>query len=146
MHPIVRFRNATSLIIIGVMTFAGGIVMATSPEETNVNDIGNDVLATSRATVADFNGDGHPDYVLRNAGMRQTAIWYLNNNIFLSGALGPTLVSGWFLKSAADFNLDSHPDYALFNLTTDQTAIWYMSGPAFIGGLSGRHFPTAGSW
>ena len=110
-------------------------VMATSPGETNVSDIGNDVLATPRATVADFNGDGHPDYVLRNAGTRQTAIWYLNNNIFLSGALGPTIATEWFLKSAADFNLDSHPDYALFNLTTDQTAIWYMPNSSLVLGL-----------
>ena len=143
MHPIVRFKNA-SLIIIAVMTFAGSIVMATSPEETNVSDIGNDALATPRATVADFNGDGHPDYVLRNVGTRQTAIWYLNNNIFLGGALGPTIVTGWFLKSAADFNLNSHPDYALFNPTTDQTAIWYMSGPTFIGGAFGPTLPD--SW
>jgi FG-GAP repeat./PQQ enzyme repeat. len=33
--------------------------------------------APGTATVADFNGDGHPDLVLRNAGTRQTAIWYL---------------------------------------------------------------------
>src|SRR5262249_18517867 len=34
------------------------------------------------ATVADFNGDGHPDWVVRNASSRQTAIWYLNNAVF----------------------------------------------------------------
>src|SRR5205823_4281706 len=28
--------------------------------------------------VADFNGDGHPDYVLFNPGTGRTAIWYLN--------------------------------------------------------------------
>ena len=125
MHSIVQFKKATSLIVISIMTRAGSIVMATSPDETNVIAIGDDALAAPRATVADFNGDGHPDYVLRNAATRQTAIWYLNNNIFLGGAFGPTIVTGWFLKSAADFNLDSHPDYALFNPTTDQTAIWY---------------------
>jgi hypothetical protein len=36
-----------------------------------------------RAAVIDFNGDGHPDYVLQNANTRQTAIWYLNNNVFI---------------------------------------------------------------
>jgi hypothetical protein len=46
MHPIVQFKNVISLIVIGVMTFAGSIVMATSPEETNVSVIGNDALAT----------------------------------------------------------------------------------------------------
>jgi hypothetical protein len=46
---------------------------------------------------ADFNGDGHPDYVLENANTRQTTIWYLNNNVFVRGAYGPTLLTGWSL-------------------------------------------------
>jgi hypothetical protein len=44
--------------------------------------------------VADFNGDGKPDYVLYNAITRQTAIWYLNNSVLVSGASGPTLPPG----------------------------------------------------
>ena len=36
----------------------------------------------------DFNGDGYPDYVLYNADTRQTAIWYLNNNVYVSGVYG----------------------------------------------------------
>jgi len=51
----------------------------------------------SLVAVADFNGDGSPDYVLYNTGTRQTAIWYLINNIYISGALGPTIRSGWSL-------------------------------------------------
>jgi hypothetical protein len=35
--------------------------------------------------------------VLYNAGTRQTAIWYLNNNVFAGGAFGPTLPAGWSL-------------------------------------------------
>ena len=49
------------------------------------------------AAISDFNGDGHPDFVVRNAGTRQTAIWYLNNNVFVSGAFGPTIPAGWSL-------------------------------------------------
>ena len=44
--------------------------------------------------VGDFNGDGKPDYVLYNESSRQTAIWYLNNNVFVGGAYGPTLPGG----------------------------------------------------
>jgi endonuclease/exonuclease/phosphatase family metal-dependent hydrolase len=47
----------------------------------------------------DFNGDGKPDYVLYNAGTRQTAIWYLLNNVFVSGVLGPTMPIGWSLTA-----------------------------------------------
>lgn len=90
---------------------------------------------------ADFNGDGKPDYVLYDANTRQTAIWYMNNNVFVSSAYGPTLAVGWGLRAVADFNRDGHPDYALFNPTTDQTAIWYLSGPTFIGSAYGPTVP-----
>ena len=95
-----------------------------------------------RAAVADFNGDGHPDWVVRNAGTRQTGIWYLNNNVFISGAYGPTLAAGWPLAGVAGFNRDTHPDYALFNPVTDRTAIWYLSGPTFIGSAYGPTLPS----
>jgi hypothetical protein len=95
-----------------------------------------------RAVVIDFNSDGHPDYVLQNVSTRQTAIWYLNNNVLISGAYGPTLVVGWRLRSAADFNRDTHRDYALFNPVTDRTAIWYLSGPTLIRGAYGPTLPA----
>jgi N-acetylneuraminic acid mutarotase len=94
------------------------------------------------ATVADFNGDSHPDFVVRNPGTRQTGIWYLNNNVFISGAFGPTLPVGWGLRGAADFNLDTHPDYGLFNSATRRTAIWYLLGPTFIGSAYGPTPPS----
>ena len=47
----------------------------------------------------DFNGNGKPDYVLYNAGTRQTAIWYLNNNVFVSGASAK--FSGWLESGRA---------------------------------------------
>ena len=44
---------------------------------------------------ADFDGDGHPDYVLYNAKTGETAIWYLNNNVLVNAAYGPTLSDAW---------------------------------------------------
>jgi hypothetical protein len=92
-------------------------------------------------TAADFNNDTKPDYVLVNPNTRQSAIWYLNNNIYLSGAYGPTISSGWELRAAADFNRDGHPDYALFNSATQQTAVWYLSGPIYLSGAYGPTLP-----
>jgi hypothetical protein len=46
---------------------------------------------------ADFDGDGYPDYLLYNASTWRTAIWYLNNNIFLNAAYAPTLSDAWSL-------------------------------------------------
>jgi len=120
-------------------------IAATSPEGVNLDVVGYDLAsAAANATIADFNNDGHPDYVLRNPGTRQTAIWHLNNNIYQSGVLGPTITAGWALDGVADFNRDVHPDYALFNSATDQTAIWYLSGPTRIASAYGPTLP--GGW
>jgi hypothetical protein len=45
--------------------------------------------------VADFNRDGHPDYLLFNPDTRQTVIWYLNNNVLFAVLFGPTIPAGW---------------------------------------------------
>jgi FG-GAP-like repeat len=90
----------------------------------------------------DFNHDAKPDYVLYNASTHQTAVWYMNNNVFLFGAYYPTLPAGWNVIDVADFNGDGNLDYALFNAGTRQTAIWYLSGVTFIGGLYGPTLPS----
>ena len=92
--------------------------------------------------VADFNGGGHPDYLLFNSSTRQTAIWYLNNNVLSSGLYGPTLPAGWSVVGVADFNGDGHPDYLLFNSSTRQTAIWYLNNNVFSSGLYGPTLPV----
>ena len=98
----------------------------------------------SLVDAADFNGDGHPDYALFNRFERVTAIWYLNNNLFIRGAYGPTLPVGWALVAVGDFNLDGHPDYVLFNsnLNSLQTAIWYLNNNVLVSGGYGPTLPS----
>jgi hypothetical protein len=98
--------------------------------------------ATAIAMVADFNGDGHPDVVVRNPSTHQTVLAYLNNNVVIGAEFGPTLPAAWGLRGVADFNLDTHPDYALFNSSTAQTAIAYLSGPTVIGAAFGSTLPA----
>jgi hypothetical protein len=123
-------------------------IAATSPEGINLDVVGYNLVSAPtpmpaiRAAVADFNGDGHPDYVLHNVSTRQTAIWYLNNNVYVGGAYGPTLVPNWGLRGVADFNRDTHPDYALFNSGNGQTAIWFLSGPTRIASAYGPSLPN----
>jgi FG-GAP-like repeat len=123
-------------------------IAATSPEGINLDVVGYDLAnvpvgaGAARAAISDFNNDGHPDYVLRSPATRQTAIWYLNNNVFISGALGPSIIAGWLLDGVADFNRDTHPDYALFAPNTRQTALWYLSGPTYIAGAYGPTLPN----
>src|SRR5437773_2298653 len=106
------------------------------------------VAGAARAAIGDFNGDGHPDYVLlrQNAKTPQTAIWYLNNNVFISSASGPTLPSWWFLGGVADFNRDGHPDFVLLDSgISPDTAIWYLSGPTLVGRANGPSVPRVPS-
>ena len=44
---------------------------------------------------ADSNRDGHPDYLLYNPSTRQTSILYINISVYMGGAYGLTLPSGW---------------------------------------------------
>ena len=55
------------------------------PEFAGSGTVSVGLTGGARALVADFNGDGHPDYVVQNASTHQTAIWYLNNNVFVKG-------------------------------------------------------------
>jgi hypothetical protein len=90
----------------------------------------------------DFNHDGKPDYVLYNGSTRQTAVWYMNNNVFAGGAYGPILPAGGNVIDVADFNRDGNLDYALFNPSTRQTAIWYLFGVTLVGGAYGPTLPS----
>ena len=114
-------------------------VTGTSPEGINLDVIGYDLVNAPAPppTDFDFNGDGHPDYLLFNPSTRRTWIWYLSGATQLTGAVGPTLPAGWSLVSVADFNGDGHPDYLLFNPSTRQTWIWYLSGATHLTGAAG---------
>jgi FG-GAP-like repeat len=66
----------------------------------------------------------------------------MNNNVFVSGASGPTLPGSWSLAGVADFNRDGKTDYLLFNASTHQSAIWYLSGVTHIGSAFGPTLPS----
>ena len=94
--------------------------------------------------VTDFNSDAHSDYLLYNSSTQQTAIWYLNNNVFIDSAFGPNLPGDWQLVGVADFNRDGHPDYLLYSPVTHQTVIWYMNNNVHTGSATGPTLP--GGW
>ncbi len=117
-------------------------VTATSSEGVNLDVIGYDLISDPGFGRTDFNQDGTPDYVLFNTSTRQTAIWYMSDNLRIGGAYGPTIPPGWSLVDFADFNRDGHADYLLFNPGTAQTAIWYLSGGTYLGGVYGPTLPA----
>ncbi|MGC1323666.1 MAG: NF038122 family metalloprotease [Candidatus Udaeobacter sp.] len=118
-------------------------IAATSPEGINLDVIGYDLENAPPAGVTDdFNNDGHPDYVLCNSSTQQTGIEYLNNNVLIGAAIGPTLPAGWSVVGVADFNGDGHPDFLLFNATTRATVIWYMNNNVHVAGATGPVLPA----
>jgi len=89
---------------------------------------------------ADFNQDGHPDFLLLNS--HQTAIWYMNNNIHIGTASGPTLPAFYGgLVAVSDFNGDGKPDYLLIKTTGLPTLIWYMHNNVHVGSAWGPTIP-----
>ena len=75
-------------------TFASGFVPANSGCCVIIAPMAFQPRATAfqpNVAATDFNNDGRPDYLLYNASTRQTAMWYLNNNVHIGGASGPTL-------------------------------------------------------
>jgi hypothetical protein len=83
-----------------------------------------------------------PAFVLYNPRTYQTAVWYMNNNVFSAAVFGPTLPTGWNVIDVADFNRNGNPDYVLFSAITRHTAIWYLSGATFAGAAYGPTLPT----
>jgi plastocyanin len=141
--------NTTQNVTVNLSGLLGGTtyhfrIVASSAAGTTYGADSTFTTLVARAAVADFNGDGHPDFVVQNPGTHQTAIVYLNNNVVISAAFGPTLPALWRLRAVADFNIDSHPDYGLFNSNTGQTALAYLSGPTVIDAALGPTPP--GGW
>jgi hypothetical protein len=112
-------------------------VTVTSPEGINLDVIGYNLVNSPAPAPTDFNNDGRPDYLLYNGSTGQTVLWYLNNNVLIGAASGPTLPTGYSVVGVADFNRDGHADYLLFNPSTLQTVIWYLNKNALIGTASG---------
>ena len=101
-------------------------------------------VRAAEAAVADFNGDGHPDFLLWNFNTQQTAVFFLNNNVANGSVFGPTLPFPWLLRPGADFNGDGHTDCTLVNFDTGQTVIVYLSGTTVVGFAFGPSLPDLG--
>jgi uncharacterized protein YbdZ (MbtH family) len=137
--PAVAYKTNNGTTAVGINAYLGFLNQFSGEWGRVIVNAGKWLL---RLPATDFDHSGKPDYVLYNGGTRQTAVWYMNNNVFLSGAYGPTLPADWNLIDVADFNSDGNPDYALFNPSTRNTAIWYLSGVTLIGGHLGPTLPS----
>jgi hypothetical protein len=82
--------------------------------------------------------------VLQRPSTHETAIWYLDNNVYIGSDSGPTLPASWNLKCvwrtliaaamqiAADFSGDGKAGYLLYNVNTQQTGLYYLNNKSRI--------------
>ena len=79
--------------------------------------------------IADFNGDGKQDILLRNSNTGQLSIWLMNGTSTLSvGSLTTIGDLNWQIITVADFNGDGRSDILWRNSASGQFYVWLMNG------------------
>ncbi len=100
------------------------------------------------SSVADFNGDGHPDLLWQSPESGLAQIWYMGGpqgNTLLS-AVNLTLTNPWRIAGTADFNGDGHADILWQDPVSGGTQIWYMGGSQGSQFLSAVNITGANPW
>ena len=83
------------------------------------------------AAVADLNGDGKADIVLRNAATGQNIGWLMNGPaVSVSAFLAPMTDTNWEIKFAGYLNGDGNADLVWRNKATGENRAWLMNGLA----------------
>lgn len=96
---------------------------------------------------ADFDVDGHPDLLWRNASTQKLTIWTLNG-VTHEGTLTPSpdqaINANWAVVAALDYNGDGTIDLLWYNATSGKAVLWFMD--AAVQRLSGQFTdpPNAG--
>ena len=95
----------------------------------------------------DMNQDGQPDLFWHHAATGQIAVWFMRNNVAVSGqSLIPDRVSdlAWQIRGATDLDGNGSPDLIWQNTATQQLAVWLMKGLHLIDGRLIAGLPPAG--
>ncbi len=81
-------------------------------------------------SVADFNGDGHPDLLWEDPTSGFAQIWYLGgpDGVTLLGVADLTQSNPWHIVGTGDFNGDGVPDVLWQDPVSGTVQIWYMGG------------------
>ena len=84
----------------------------------------------------DFNGDGKPDILWRNAASGANVVWLMNGTTISGGAVLTSVADPtWQIVGVADFNGDGKPDILWRNAASGANVVWLMNGTAIGSGV-----------
>jgi len=130
-----RGPNALGIVGVWYMDQTNRVSATFTAPEVALGPDGQPDTAWRIKAVADFNGDGKPDFLWQHEELGDQAIWFMNDNIRISAQyLSPQVPngSGWEIVAAGDFNRDGKADIVWQNrlgtTPTGDVAIWYQDG------------------
>lgn len=83
--------------------------------------------------VNDFNADGKPDLLWRNADSGNLAFWFLSGVVRTGSALIPGISDlKWKVAGTGDFNADGRPDLLWREDNTGELLVWFLNGTTFL--------------
>ena len=85
--------------------------------------------------VADFNGDGNADLLLRNGSSGENVLWQMDGGtIITESPFGREIPDAdWRIEGARDFDSNGTVDVLLRNASAGQTVLWSMADTTTIG-------------
>ncbi len=82
------------------------------------------------AATADFDGDGRPDLLWRNASTQKLVVWKLLGTT-KAGEIVPSpdqaIAANWAVTAALDWNGDGWSDLLWYNATSGRIVLWFMN-------------------
>jgi hypothetical protein len=83
---------------------------------------------------ADFNNDGKPDILWRNASTGENYIWYMSGSSVMGSSALPAVADlNWRIEGIADFNADGKTDILWRNASTGENYVWHLNGSSVAG-------------
>ncbi|MEM6451305.1 MAG: FG-GAP-like repeat-containing protein [Cyanobacteria bacterium P01_D01_bin.105] len=99
-------------------------------------------------SMADFNGDGRPDWLVRNSSSGANEVWYLGGEQGRERISKETMISlgsDWDIRGVGDFDADSRVDILWQNQNTGQSVIWYLGGDSGTELQGSENLPSPGA-